>query len=344
MSKNTVTGLRAAAAALGVTRRRLSKFMDAGLPHRRKSERVLFDVSACRDWIALNDWKEADSPKLAPVLHESDPRHRERTANATLRTIENELAAGRLLRFEDFKRRVTDEWAVQTSALNTLYGRVAGDVIGATAADARRVVDDVVAQITKDCLTADLPEAWGDPPADEELGFDHSLAADDGDRPTMKILAPPDPRYHVAIARALARERQLEQRYGEVIEHADAVKLCELHNGVVRRECAAIGERVAAKLAEGPNDPVAIRRAIDSAVDETFDRIQGASDWVRQEYGKHLDATSSEDATAPATVPTSDTATVSFGKVDDDRDEPESITLLVSVAASSAPFLSARVV
>jgi hypothetical protein len=279
-AKNTVTGLRAAAAALGITRQRLKRHMADGMPNVLKNERRTFDLSECRAWIAINDAPEVVSLNLAPVLDPRDPRHKERTAAAALRWLDNDLAAGRLLLVDDVRCRVADEFAVHVAALLALYSRVANEVQGATASQVKRVVDETVAQITDQALKADLPNAWPTPRpiVEDEEADEHDQSSND-DREVLKILAPPDPRHSFAVAGANARVRELEDRESEVMPFNHAMTWIALTYGVIRKECATIGARVAAKLAE-VNDSSAIRKALDECLDEVLADIRAGSDNV----------------------------------------------------------------
>lgn len=296
-TKNVVIGLRAASSALGVTRYKLKHHMADGMPNVLSNERRTFDLLECRAWIAINEGADDDGPKFAPILHPLDPRWRERTAASKLRRLENLVASGHLLIFEDALRKIDGENAVLVGALCALYSRVSAEVQNARAGEVKDVIAKEVKKIVAECITCDSPEAWPEPrPLAEDEGEEldeGNYALADGDREVLGILPRSDPRHSFAVAGMHARERALQDRQGELIFYDQAIWFCEVSFGMIRKQCASIAAHVAARLdAKGPNDASAIHRAIEAATEQAFAAIrdgcteidQAGKAWIASEY------------------------------------------------------------
>lgn len=81
----------------------------------------------------------------------------------------------------------------------------------------------------------------------------------------------------------MKRERELEDRMGEVIGHDSAVQLVISGYAAIRKASGSIGARVAARLNPEGNDQAAIHIAVRDAVDDALADIRSAMDALRSD-------------------------------------------------------------
>jgi len=197
--------INAAVDALGVSRRRLMKFIRDGMPVRHDSgNRVRLDLEAARSWIEL--FAEPDQPK-AKRLSPDDPRYRERTAAAALAFQRAAVTAGVMVPRDATLKRYESELQEFRTRLFLIPQRLsptasraenAHDLeLGIAEALAPLCCDQIstwpVNVAAVDALLSTMTDA-----ADED--------DDDDDRPTLPIMDADDPRSVFMVAQGSKRE------------------------------------------------------------------------------------------------------------------------------------------
>ena len=200
-----VTGLRRAAADLGITRQKLARFIAEGLPITRKSERVLIDLEEARAWIALNEGFGEETPKLAAVLNPDDPRHRERTAAANISVVEFGIERGELLRRDDVRRVTEDMMATMRNAVQYLHRYLGAEVGTANGGEVAAALKEALADIARP-FRPDAPFPWPQPSPTPPTAPDFSEF--DGEREMLPKLVSGDPRFDVAMITRQRREAE----------------------------------------------------------------------------------------------------------------------------------------
>ena len=269
--KSAPLSLRAAAAELDMSRKRLMRMIRDGLPATRRDERVYVNLEAARKWIAEN---ETQGPRLAPSLHPDDPRWRERIAAAAISELKGASSRGELLKVDEVMERFAFELAALRDELFMLASRLQ---IGASAS-AEEVerglaveMDDVLSH-----LAADAPGAWPEPqPAPEDTSWLDDDDEESGE--TLPLLVAPDPRHAFAKAQAEKREGELRDLQAQYIPHH--VPLGHLGDiyAAIRERVRAMPAKVTLALDARGNSASEVRRAIDDEVETALADIRKAN-------------------------------------------------------------------
>lgn len=262
-----VTGLRAAAAKLGISRKKLLRHIQNGLPVERKSERIHVDIAEAESWLELFGGDGAASGKIAPVLDPADPRYRERAAAAKIGVIELGLARGALLRTEDVHRVFDDMIATMRTSLQYLCRFIGTEIGIANGAEVAEAIKAPLASITKPFRPeADFP--WPAPQAAPEPEYDF----EGGERETLPRLASGDPRYDFAVVK-------MQQREAELATLLTACMPWDLARGTLS-ECGAIvcknADEIPSKVAEEIGSEAVDRDTINA----TLDRVADVTLWT----------------------------------------------------------------
>lgn len=263
--------LRAAAAELETSRKRLGRMIRDGLPVTRRDERVFIDIAKARTWIAENETK---GRKIAPALHPDDPRFRERTAAAAIAELKAAANRAELLAVKEIAARVESEVTALRDEMFALASRLH---LGAcTSADEiERSLGAEIGDVLSH-LTADAHDAWPEPqPAPDDLSWlDDNDDSEDGE--TLPLLVSPDPRHAFAAAQADKRKSELVDLQARYIGHGDTIEFLRSTYGAIRERVRAIPAGVALALDARSNSASDVRRAIDSEVEEALSDIRAA--------------------------------------------------------------------
>ena len=260
-----VTGLRRIAADLGISRKKLARLIEQGLPITRQGERIHADVEECRAWTQIfgTDAPESSS-KLAPVYQIDDPRHRERTAAASIGKVEMLIQRGEFLPVEAVGNAVDDRMATlrtTTQFLSRYMGAEIGNATGAEVADALK---EPIANIVKPFSVFPWPEPRPAPEREAESDDDVS------ERETIPRLAPPDPRYDVAVVKMQKAEAAYAELLAAHMPYGDARDTFAKAEAIVRKHIESIPAKVAKKIGTKPVDRDTINNVVDQIGHDTL--------------------------------------------------------------------------
>lgn len=246
-------GRAALAERHGVNVKTVDKWMREGLPvAERRAGLIYFDPATADSWIEEFESRPAPIP-VAPVLHPSDIRHRERSLASEIRRINFGLKAGQLIRPEFVASEAGAAFADLNARLNSLPSLVAADAL--TADNAIAMLAPVMEVIASD-FDIDSDSRWPKPsisivPDDSEdedaTEFEPEPAV------TFKpVLPDSDPQAQFAAAKVAEHEAALTD-LRNCITHGDAMEMARTISSGVRRELARLPARVAKQLR--PGDP-----------------------------------------------------------------------------------------
>lgn len=242
--------LRAAASALGLSRKKLLRFIGDGLPVTRHGERVYLDLETARDWIALNDTGEAKLRKSA-LLHPDDPRYRDRLAAAEIRRIEFAIEHGHAVSIEEAGRRLDDNLARCRSALVQIPNRVAFESVIRDDKDIELFISEAVEAALLE-LKIDDPSEWPTPGPWLEPSPDVPNT-DGDDRDVLPVLAATDPRFILNDVKAAEREARLTSLQRTTVPVPFVIEKAAEDFNAVRTRLRSIPSRVM-KLAKKSSD------------------------------------------------------------------------------------------
>jgi hypothetical protein len=245
--------LRAAADALGISRKKLLRMIGDGLPVIRKSERVYVDLESARDWIALN---ETQATRTTLALHPDDPRYRLKRATALLDQTAMGLEYGVFVRREDARRRYESEIVAFRAALIQIPGMI--DSVEAIPA----AIEAALAELRMDDpatwtpITAPLPKInLPEPDPDADMDFAAMLPASD---PRVAGL-------QMKVARA---ESALKELWLSITYRDDCIAIVRAHFDIFRERARAIPSYLELALQPGDNLPDMLADEIDNALAE----------------------------------------------------------------------------
>lgn len=270
--KNAPTGravsLRAAAAALGISRKKLLRFIADGLPVTRDAERVFVNLSEAKGWIALNDTGEARIRRAA-LLSPSDPRYRDRLAAAEIRRIEFAIKQGHALSIEELGFAHDDDLARLRSQLVLIPAR-ADDEARLQGTDSLQkflagAVEDALHE-----LKMDSPSEWPTPAPMPEISADAPGAdKDDEDRDMLPVLASHDPRYALNDTKAMERETRLAELRRSTVGIEEALAIAKEDFDRVRARLRKVPARIMRTIEKtGESVQAAVRYELDCAMAE----------------------------------------------------------------------------
>ncbi len=234
MTASTPVSLRAAAAELGISRKKLLRCVRDGMPVKRKGERVFVDLAEARAWIAEN---EGGGQQLAPPLHPDDPRHREKAAKTRLESYKLLLSAGHLLRADEVERRLVDEWATTRVALQGVPRQF--PFSDAAREDLQGAIEAALEEALA-ALKADDPNQWPERrpvPVTKSIDFDFESDDDANFAPMFRT---DDPRHEFHVIKAARAEAEVEKLESDLVETDLVLEYARRANEGIRSRVRAI--------------------------------------------------------------------------------------------------------
>lgn len=269
--------LREAAAELGITRARLLKLLERGLPSTLVRERRMVDVAAARAWMEAHA-AEPVAPARAAELHPDDIRHREKTAAARLSSLKLSEKQGHMIRIADVTGRTVESFVVLNSRLNALHA-MCGNLAVIDRGNAAAIIGDGVAQVLE-TFAPDDADAFPESPFEFTAGDDDSEFES---RVYLPIMPDSDPRALVAAVNLRKHEAALVELERGLITTADAQRIVTEKAEAIRKRVRAIPARVAKRLADSDNPAHFVRDVLAAEVESAkFDAVVicgGKPDW-----------------------------------------------------------------
>jgi hypothetical protein len=230
-----------------------------GLPARRHGDKLIVDIDVARLWIEAH---EGAGRVLAPVLHSDDPRFRERTAAAGIRQVEADLRRGVLVKIDDVDQRIQYELG---TLRHTLLGVPSIFALPCPAEDIESTLAHAIEAAISD-LKADRSKEW--PQQMPRAGTPVEDWLEAGERDTLPLLVPGDPRHAFASAQADIKESKLSQARAGVVAVADVLAVLRDSYAKIRERLRAVPFAVALTLEDGASVFDVVRDEIYKAMGE----------------------------------------------------------------------------
>ncbi|MGE3147805.1 MAG: hypothetical protein AB7K04_01945 [Pseudorhodoplanes sp.] len=291
--------LRAAAAALGISRKKLLRFIGDGLPVTRDRERVLVNLSEAEAWVALNDLGEARVRKAA-LLSPADPRYRDRLAAAEIRRIEFAIKQGHAVDIEALGFAHEDDLARLRSQLVLIPARADDDARLQGTESLQKFLAGAVEDALHE-LKMDSPSEWPTPSPMPDTSTDAPDAdKDDEDRDMLPVLAASDPRYALNDTKAMEREARLAELRRSMVGIEEGLAIAKEDFDRVRARLRKVPARVMRSIEKtGATVHATARYELDCAMAELGGhkkppRLQSEFDFDEEEF---------EDVGMPIAIP-----------------------------------------
>jgi len=253
--------LRAAADALGISRKKLLRMIGDGMPVTRKSERVYVTLDSARDWIALN---ETTATRTTPALHPDDPRYRHKHATALIDQTNMGIEYGVFVRRADALRRYENEIVAFRAALIQIPSMI----------DSVEAIPPAIESALAE-LKMDDPETW--PPITAPLPK-INLPEPDADLDFAAMLPASDPRVAGLQMKVARAESALKDLWLSITYRFDCIAIVRAHFDIFRERARAIPSYLELALQPGDNLPDILADEIDNALAEwSGQKIEDAS-------------------------------------------------------------------
>lgn len=260
-SKPEGASLREAAAALGITRAKLLRYIDQGLPAPLVRERRTVDIDEARAWIADHEDSAIIEDKTVLPLNPEDPRAKRDRASAKLKAYKLAQEHGHMIPVDVVGDRYLRALTDFNSALKTVPASVADKLPIMNRVNAAAILAPFIEDALRfvDADDEDGAKAWPQPlpividfPSDEVDEFE-SFAP---------ILSPNDDRAKLANMQATKYNAEATALANTLITYDDVIGalagLCEK----VRERFRKVPAAVAAMLASDGNEAHFVRACV----------------------------------------------------------------------------------
>lgn len=253
--------LREAAAALGITRAALLKYIDRGLPSPLIRERRTVDIAAARAWIKTHEDSAIIEDKMVLPLSPDDPRAKRDRASARLKAYKLAAEHGLMIPMDDVAARYGRALTEFNSALKTVPASVADRLAimhpGNAAAILAPYIEDALRFVDAD--DEDNEKAWPQPlpividfPSDEVNEFE----------PHAPMLSPTDDRAKLALMQATKYNADATALAKTLLDYNFVLETLHGECEKIRKRFREVPAAVAAMLASDSNEPHFVRACI----------------------------------------------------------------------------------
>jgi hypothetical protein len=244
--------LREAAAALGITRAALLKYIDRGLPSPLVRERRTVDIAAARAWIEDHEAGAVIEDRMVLPLNPEDPRARRDRASASLKAYKLAQEYHHAIPLDVVSARFANAVTELNSALKTVPASVADKIPLMTSDNAAAFIAPFI-EDALGFLDADDEEgtkAWPDP-----LRIVIDFPSDDVDEfeAFAPMLSPGDDRAKLAAMQATKYNAEATMLANTLIFHEDLVPMLTGVCEMIRARFREVPDAVAAMLASDGN-------------------------------------------------------------------------------------------
>jgi hypothetical protein len=253
--------LREAAAALGITRAALLKFIDRGLPSPLVRERRTVDIEAARAWIEEHEAAAIVEDRMVLPLNPDDPRAKRDRASAKLKAYKMALDHGHAIPIDVASARYGRALTEFNSALKTIPASVADKL----AIMNRKNAAAILAPFIEDALGfVDADDEEGTKAFLQPLDIVIDFPSDEVDEfeAFAPILSPADDRAKLANMQAAKYNAEATALANSVVFYEDVTvwlaDLCEK----VRARFREVPAAVAAMLASDGNQAHFVRECV----------------------------------------------------------------------------------
>jgi hypothetical protein len=253
--------LREAAAALGITRAALLKYIDRGLPSPLVRERRTVDIAAAREWIAEHEESAIIEDRMVLPYNPEDPRARRDRASAKLKAYKLALEHGHMIPIKIASDRYLRALTDFNSALKTVPASVADKLPIMN----RKNAAAILAPFVEDALGfVDADDEEGRHAFPQPLPIVIDFPSDDVDEfeAFAPMLSPNDDRAKLAAMQATKYNAEATALANTLLDYDFVLEALHGECEKIRKRFREVPAAVSAMLASDDNEPHFVRACV----------------------------------------------------------------------------------